>query len=617
MITSLKTDLAPVFLGIESGGTRSVAILADAGERCLQRIERNAPANLRLMTEAQLAELLRGIAAEMARPAAVGIGMAGVLEETERRLVRQVAARAWPGVPCWAGNDLETALAAANTKRDKAVRTRVIIISGTGASCFGRGPTGAEVLTGGWGHLLGDRGSAHDIALRALQAVFAEFDRTGHWSPLGQRLLRALQLNSSNEIISWVQESTKRELANLAIEVFAAASRGDSVARQTLDEAALALAHNAAVCADRLAPSSQPVEFVFTGSVLLKQPAFARAVRRHLLELRPGAAVKSLRREGAWGAVVLAQQSWRVLNTLHEDAGSRTPMPQTNGPASSAELIPLPRARGLSPTEQRNPKSRRLDKLSVKAAIRLMLGEDARLPAALLREEARIAKAVDMIVQALRRGGRLFYVGAGTSGRLGLLDASECPPTFNLPSDTVQAIMAGGQQALWGSFETAEDDAAGGAQALAYRGVTAKDVVVGIAASGRTPFVWGAFHQARKSGAKTILVCFNPELEFTPDTLPTLVIAPRIGPEVLTGSTRLKAGTATKLLLNMFTTLSMVRLGKVVENLMVDVQPTNTKLRERAVRIVRELTGVSAARAARALERSRWSVKRALVRLRR
>jgi N-acetylmuramic acid 6-phosphate etherase len=244
-----------------------------------------------------------------------------------------------------------------------------------------------------------------------------------------------------------------------------------------------------------------------------------------------------------------------------------------------------------------------------------MLDEEAALPAALRREEDSIVKAVRLITGALRRGGRLFYVGAGTSGRLGLLDASECPPTFNVSPDTVQAIMAGGQQALWGSHESAEDDAAGGTQAALFRGVSAKDVVVGIAASGRTPFVWGALGHARRTGAKTILVCFNPTLEFTADTRPTLVLAPSIGPEVLTGSTRLKAGTATKLLLNIFTTLAMVQMGKVIENLMVAVQPTNAKLRDRAVRIVQELTGASAEAATRALAGSRWSVKRAVARL--
>ena len=244
-----------------------------------------------------------------------------------------------------------------------------------------------------------------------------------------------------------------------------------------------------------------------------------------------------------------------------------------------------------------------------------MLREDARLPRALLAEKPHLERALRLIVRALRSGGRLFYVGAGTSGRLGVLDASECPPTFRTPPDLVQGIIAGGVSALFDSVEGAEDDFAAGGSALRFRGVRSRDVVVGIAASGRTPFVWGALHEARRRRAPTILVCFNPHLEFARGQRPTVVIAPRIGPEVLTGSTRLKAGTATKLILNLFTTLAMVRLGKVIENLMVDLNPANAKLRERAIRIVRELTGVDEPAARDALERAGWVVKAALRRL--
>ncbi len=250
--------------------------------------------------------------------------------------------------------------------------------------------------------------------------------------------------------------------------------------------------------------------------------------------------------------------------------------------------------------------------MSVPAAIRLMLGEDAAIPAALLWEEKKISKAVQFIVRAFRRGGRLFYVGAGTSGRLGALDACECPPTFSVSPEMVQAIVAGGDQSLSGAREDAEDDMAGGAEAVRRRRVCRDDVVVGIAASGRTPFVWGALHAARKLGATTMLICFNPNLVFSRGTRPTLLIAPKIGPEILTGSTRLKAGTATKLLLNILTTLSMVQMGKVVENLMVDVKPTNAKLRDRAIRIVQELTGVVREVAEDALRRNGWSVKNVL-----
>jgi N-acetylmuramic acid 6-phosphate etherase len=200
---------------------------------------------------------------------------------------------------------------------------------------------------------------------------------------------------------------------------------------------------------------------------------------------------------------------------------------------------------------------------------------------------------------------------------LGVLDASECPPTFRTSPDLVQGIIAGGQNALWQSVEGAEDDAEAGGCAIRFRGVTRRDVVTGIAASGTTPFVWGALREAKRRGAATVLVCFNPFLKIPRALRPTIVIAPNLGPELLTGSTRLKAGTATKQLLNMFTTLAMVRLGKVRSNLMIDLNPANVKLRDRAVRIVQELTGADCRAAQGALERGGWVVKRAAARLRR
>ncbi len=265
----------------------------------------------------------------------------------------------------------------------------------------------------------------------------------------------------------------------------------------------------------------------------------------------------------------------------------------------------------LSPTERRNPRSMGLDKMSVRAGIKLMLSEEAKVPGRLLKHSKEIEKAIDLIVGALKAGGRLLYVGAGTSGRLGVLDASECPPTFQTRPEMVRGIVAGGRNALWQSIEGAEDDAAEGAKQIKTYRVRASDAVVGIAASGTTPFVWGALREAKKTGAPTILVCFNPYLEIPKALRPKAVIAADLGPEVLTGSTRLKAGTATKLLLNMFTTLAMVRLGKVMSNLMVDVNPANTKLRQRAARIVSQLTGRGEEQTCRALERNAWNVRRA------
>jgi N-acetylmuramic acid 6-phosphate etherase len=250
-------------------------------------------------------------------------------------------------------------------------------------------------------------------------------------------------------------------------------------------------------------------------------------------------------------------------------------------------------------------------------AIRLMLSEDAKIPEKLLEEAGKIERVTEAIARAFRRGGRLFYVGAGTSGRLGVLDASECPPTFRSRPEMVQGIIAGGEVALRNSVEGAEDDAEAGAAEIRSRRVNRLDVVVGIAASGMTPFVWGALREAKRRKATTVLVCFNPYVKIPKEYQPAIVIAPNLGPEVLTGSTRLKAGTATKLLLNIFSTLAMVKSGKVIGNLMVDLNPANVKLRERAARIVQELTQADYASAREALEQSGWVIKKAVARLKR
>jgi N-acetylmuramic acid 6-phosphate etherase len=256
-----------------------------------------------------------------------------------------------------------------------------------------------------------------------------------------------------------------------------------------------------------------------------------------------------------------------------------------------------------------------LNKMPLESAIDLMCQEEAQLPAILQTQKKRMAQLIRRVAKAFSEGGRLLYVGAGTSGRLGVLDASECPPTFRTQPAMVQGIMAGGERALHSAVEGAEDDFDAGAGAVQFRQVGPADVVLGIAASGRTPFVWGALQAAREVGAFTVLLCFNPRLEIDRAHRPKLLFAFDLGPEVLTGSTRLKAGTATKQFLNCLTTLAMVRIGKVVENLMIDLNPSNVKLRDRAVRIVMELCSCSKTVAAQALEESNWVVKEAVARV--
>lgn len=256
--------------------------------------------------------------------------------------------------------------------------------------------------------------------------------------------------------------------------------------------------------------------------------------------------------------------------------------------------------------------------MSAREIIRLMNREDRRAVDAVRRVLPRVARAVDRIVEALGRGGRLFFVGAGTSGRLGILEAAECPPTFGIAPGRVQAVMAGGRSAVFRAREGAEDDARAGARAMRAR-VRPGDVVVGVSASGLTPFVRGALAEAARRGAATILVAANP-VRGSDSHKPTaarrarpLVIPLATGPEVLAGSTRLKAGTATKLVLNMLTTASMARLGRVYGHRMVDLQPRSAKLRERALRLIAELAGVSRPVAARALRASGQRVRLAVV----
>jgi N-acetylmuramic acid 6-phosphate etherase len=265
------------------------------------------------------------------------------------------------------------------------------------------------------------------------------------------------------------------------------------------------------------------------------------------------------------------------------------------------------------PTERVNPRSHDLDRMTSRAIARLMNAEDARAVRAVGRVGDAISAAVAVIVRALRAGGRVVFAGAGTSGRLGVLEAAECPPTFGTSPRLVQAVMAGGRASVFRSREGAEDDARAAAAALRAR-VRRGDVVVGVSASGVTPFVRAALVTARVRGAATVLVTCNAERRYR--GLADVVVAPTPGPEVLAGSTRLKAGTATKLVLNTLTTASMAQLGKMYGNRMVDLLPRSHKLRERAVRLVAELGDVSSARARRALAATRGRVPAAVVMLR-
>jgi N-acetylmuramic acid 6-phosphate etherase len=263
------------------------------------------------------------------------------------------------------------------------------------------------------------------------------------------------------------------------------------------------------------------------------------------------------------------------------------------------------------PTEQINPSTLAIDKLSATDIVERMLTEDRKMLAAVQREKDRIAVGVEIITNALRKNGRVIFVGAGTSGRLGVLESAEMPPTFGTDPALVQAIMAGGQNAVLRAREGVEDNYEEGARSINRLRPTTKDVVVGVSASGMTPFVRGALTRARRAASKIIFVTCDPSTEL--QTFVDLTIAPAVGPEVIAGSTRLKAGTATKLVLNMLTTAAMIRIGKTYGNLMVDVQMGSEKLRDRARRIIVIVTGLDYDEADKLLRRAHWNVKAAIV----
>lgn len=605
MSTAASRLPGPVWLGIETGATHTTVLTVRGDSEVVDRFDLG-PANIRLATSAELIHLFESIRDRLTlAPSAIGGGFAGLRNEDDRRRVVNLVQGIWPDIPFLATDDLETALEAAGDWPDDA-EARVLLLSGTGSCAYGRNSEGRVVKVGGRGHILGDQGSASDIALQALRAVVYQHDVNGRFPALGEAILQALLLNQPDDLIPWTQEAEKQEIARLAITVFTEAGKGDDLAAQLVHDAAQKLADMAARCTDHLVHADAGVQYILAGSTLLKQPRFSGEVSSLLSIQRPHSSISPLERESVWGAVALARSLAPSVQTgqpLHARATASLP--------AEVEVVALA-SLAKSPTEQRNPASTHLDTMPLSEAVRLMIRENEASCAAVLEVAEDLEWLVEQTVSAFKAGRRLYYVGAGTSGRLGVLDASECPPTFRVPPDQVQGIMAGGRRAIWSAVEGAEDNTAAGADAVRHRGVRRGDVVLGIAASGRTPFVWGALHEARRLGAVTAMLCFNPALEVAPEHAPDRILRINTGPEVLTGSTRLKAGTATKVVLNTLTTLAMVHTGKVVSNLMVDLNASNVKLKDRAVRLVQEITGCEAGTALATLEAAGWRVKEAV-----
>ena len=566
-------------LGIEGGGTKTEWVLL-AGESDEAKVLRRGvlpAANMRLITD----EALRHIFSVLPQDAThVGVYLAGCAMAEDRVRLGALATSIWPEAQLAVGSDRDSGLATAFCAEDG-----IAVIAGTGAAIHGR--RGAQVeKAGGWGQLLGDRGGGYDLAMQGLRLVLTHFDLSQRITPLAEEILRTLALNRLPDLVGWAMQADKMSVARLAPAIFQAARSGEPEMLATVQAGASVLAEFTRAVAMRLQWTAARVRLI--GGIFAHHPEYVSLFKYRLSILLPDASVELCTESGALGAAWLASQ---VEVKAQPEAAV----------IESGELA------GAT-TEQVNPRSANLDQLTTAELVDLFTREENEVTKALVVSREKLIAATDLVGAALQGGGRLFYVGAGTSGRLGVLDASEIPPTFGAPPEQVQGIIAGGQRALHRAVEGAEDQPEAGAHAVLERGVRSGDVVCGIAASGRTPFVLGALAQARTLGARTVLVTCNPARRPSPQPWDVEVDL-ATGPELVTGSTRLKAGTATKLTLNLLSTATMIRLGRVRGNRMVDVSISNEKLRDRGTRLVSEALGLSYPEARAALEKAQWNVR--------
>ena len=570
-------------LGVEGGGTKTSWVLVAHEETVFRVIDqgRLPPSNFRLTSPERLRAIFLQMPVETDR---VGMFLAGCATQDDRRLLAKLSAEVWTAAKITVGSDRDSGLAAALGKADG-----IAVNAGTGASVTGRRGERIE-KAGGWGHILGDAGGGYFLVLQALRFILREYDLHRGEAQFTASILRALSLNSRDDLVRWAQTADKLDVARLAPVVFEAAVNGDEHVMKIVEDGAGVLSEYTAAVATRLGLLAPKV--ILLGGLFQRDGVYVHAFRRKLKKNLSDARVAMSEQSPELGAAWLAAETGEKPVFAVETRGS--------------EIENLARAL----TEQRNPRSEKLDELSAQELVELFVDEEKFVREALKKETASLAQAIEMAAKALRKGGRLFYVGAGTSGRLGVLDASEIPPTFGASPELVQGIMAGGVSALHRSVEGAEDEPGGGALAVDERGVTGADLVCGISASGRTPFVLGALAEAKKRGAQTILLTCNPER--TSGEAFGLEIDLATGPELLTGSTRLKAGTATKVALNIISTGAMAALGKVSGNLMIDLAISNTKLRDRAARLVAELAKCDYAEAVARLQRHDWNLRAAL-----
>lgn len=456
----------------------------------------------------------------------------------------------------------------------------VIAIAGTGSSAVAQKADGGTAFVGGRGSLFGDDGSAYAIGVAGLRAAAAANDGLGPRTALAAALPAALKATSIDALVGWAQSASKGDVAALAQTVAAAADAGDEPAQVIIVEHARRLACQAEAAARKLGLDAA-VPLYMHGALLRGCARYRSAFIDACAELAPALCPQLPNLHGHRAVLELALAD---------------PAPRLAGSAEWVRRGPGPAPAGLAPTETRAPSAPPLDALTASEIAACMNVADMEAAGAVGRVRETVSAAIEAAANALSSGGRIIHVGAGTSGRLGVLDASECPPTFGVAPDRVVGLVAGGEAALRASIEGAEDDVAAASTDLQRLTppVSSGDFVIGIAASGTTPYVTAALTAARCSGAGTALVCCNPACVSDAD----IVVALDTGAEVLPGSTRLKAGTATKMVLNAISTGAMARAGYVFEGWMVGMRPVNAKLRARAARILAALTGATPERAA-------------------
>ena len=575
-------------LGIDGGGTKTIGRIenVNTGETFEQSGGASSLTNDfegACITLMQIIESLMAKAHCKASQIAVVMGLAGAGNQTQvTRLKRRLS---MPFVLLEIYNDARTSLYGANQGKPVAM-----VALGTGSVGARLDDELQEHYVGGWGFPIGDEGGGAKLGFMAVQVLIKELDIYGHAHSKLAKELTAYLGEEQDQLLNWLRNASPAKYAELTRLTFNLAKH--------CDKAAQVIKTHAKDVEEliQLTRKHHDIPVALIGGLASPTFEYLSDDTKSTCTLETGSSIQ--------GACLLAKQK------LEQNASQTS---KQDAPSQSESLVKttLLSQLGNMVSEERNQNSMQIDLMPTEQILRTINNEDKQVPSAIEHCITPISQAVDVIVDAFKKGGRLIYIGAGTSGRLGILDAVECPPTFGVSSKQVVGIIAGGNQAIYKAVEGAEDDPELAQQDLIEHNFSQDDVIVGIAASGRTPYVIGALEYARSIGAKTVSVVCNPNSII--EQYADINICPVVGPEVLSGSTRLKSGTAQKQVLNMLTTASMIRSGKSFENLMVDVNASNKKLFARAVRIVMQATQCDRTAAEQALEKTQYKAKLAIL----